>query len=232
MKGKRSMAKKTQQKKAPPTVITLTLAEEDGDARSGTLLIQRGELAHARQFSYASLGEIAAVLKDAVVALSAVEADPPVIPDMKRKSGEGKTGATAAATTPAAEEPTIDVPTRKGAVAVKMSHLKIVAGETDAATYRQATLAAGRFIDGKLWDGVTPIRFDDVAGVQRKLQHLTDKDLSLFTLDDFVQVGSAPDQPEARADPVQGEDDSGETNLEAALVSTNGSQPATGESGE
>jgi hypothetical protein len=225
------MAKKTQQKQAPPTVITVTLSEEEGDPRSGTLLIARGELAHVRQFTYTNLGEIAAVLKEAVVALSAVEADPPILPEVKAKSETGKNGAKATPTPPADEEPTIDVPTKKGTVAVKISHLKIVAGETDVAAYRQATLAAGRLMDGKLWDGTTPIRFDDVAGVQRKLQHLTDKDLSLFTLDDFVQVGSASDQPDAQANPAQEEADSGEPSLEASPVSANGAQPAAGETG-
>ena len=143
------MPKKKQQKQAPPTVITVTLPEEDGIQRSGTLLIQRGELAHVRQFSYTNLGEIAAVLKDAVVALSSVEADPPDISKANGKSSKAsKNDAKAADTPPEDEEPTIDVPTKKGTVAVKMSHLKIVAGETDAAAYRQATLAAGRFIDG------------------------------------------------------------------------------------
>jgi hypothetical protein len=225
------MAKKTQQKQAPPTVITVTLPEADGDPRSGTLLIARGELAHVRQFSYTNLGEIAAVLKEAVVALSAVEADPPILPEAKARPQAGKNGATAAPIPPADEEPTIDVPTKKGTVAVRISHLKIVAGETDAAAYRQATLAAGRFIDGKLWDGATPIRFDDVADVQRKLQHLTDKDLSLFTLDDFVRVGSASDQPEAQANRAQDEADSGEPSLEASPASANGAQPAAGETG-
>jgi hypothetical protein len=77
---------------------------------------------------------------------------------------------------------------------VKISHLKIVGGETDAAAYRQAVLLAGKLIDGKLWDGETPIRFDDVYAVARKMQYLTERDLSLFTLADFVQIGGV-EQP-------------------------------------
>lgn len=185
------MAKKKQQKQAPPTVITVTLPEEDGIQRSGTLLIQRGDLAHVRQFSYSNLGEIAAVLKDAVVALSSVEADPPDIGKVNGKATKAaRSNEKAADTPPEDEEPTIDVPTKKGAVAVKMSHLKIVAGETDAAAYRLATLAAGRFIDGGLWDATSPIQFEDVSGIQAKLKNLDDKDLSLFTLDDFVKLNS------------------------------------------
>ena len=56
---------------------------------------------------------------------------------------------------------------------------------------------AGRLIDGKLWDGETPIRFDDVYAVAKKMKHLTEKDLSLFTLEDFVQSGTdtSDDEP-------------------------------------
>src|SRR5690606_34213152 len=62
--------------------------------------------------------------------------------------------------------------------------------------YRQAVLIAGKLIDGKLWDGQSPVRFTDVYAVAKKMQYLTDKDLSLFTLEDFVQVGGAADAPE------------------------------------
>jgi hypothetical protein len=51
-------------------------------------------------------------------------------------------------------------------------------------------MLAGRLIDGKLWDDETPIRFDDVYAVAKKMKHLTEKDLSLFTLKDFVQSGT------------------------------------------
>jgi hypothetical protein len=96
------------------------------------------------------------------------------------------------------EEPTIEIPLKKGTKAVKISHLKIISsGESDAAAYRQATMLAGRLIDGKLWDGETPIRFDDVYAVAKKMKHLTEKDLSLFTLEDFVQSGTdtSDDEP-------------------------------------
>jgi hypothetical protein len=58
-------------------------------------------------------------------------------------------------------------------------------------------MLAGRLIDGKLWDGETPIRFDDVYAVAKKMKHLTEKDLSLFTLEDFVQSGTdtSDDEP-------------------------------------
>ena len=58
-------------------------------------------------------------------------------------------------------------------------------------------MLAGRLIDGKLWDGESPIRFDDVYAVAKKMKHLTDRDFSLFSLDDFVQSGkdASDDEP-------------------------------------
>ena len=95
------------------------------------------------------------------------------------------------------DEPTIEIPLKKGTKAVKISHIKIVRGESDAAAYRQATMLAGRLIDGNLWDGETAIHFDDVYAVAKKMKHLTDKDLSLFTLADFVQssTNASDDEP-------------------------------------
>ena len=70
---------------------------------------------------------------------------------------------------------------------VKISAIKIIGGESDTVAYQQAFAIAGRLIDGKLWDGEAPIRFDNVYAVAKRMRHLTDKDLSLFTLEDFVQ---------------------------------------------
>jgi len=119
------------------------------------------------------------------------EAPPPASPPTKK---------TATPTPPA--EPTVDVPLKKGTKAVKISHLKLVGGETDAAAYRQAVLLAGKLIDGKLWDGEMPIRIDDVYALAKKLKPLTERDLSLFTLQDFVQVGTLElsETPEETAD--------------------------------
>lgn len=180
-----SKTKTNKPKASPPTVITLTLPESSEEARPGTMLIARGDLAHVRQFTYASLSDLAVVIKDAVLALATVEADPPVIADTP-------TAQPASKPSPKPEppsEPTVDVPLKKGTKAVKISHLKIVGGETDAAAYRQAVLLAGKLIDGKLWDGESPIRFDDVYATAKKMKFLTERDLSLFTLADFVQVG-------------------------------------------
>jgi hypothetical protein len=185
-----SMSKKTVQN--PPTVITLTLPESESEARDGTLLVQRGDLARVHQFTYERIADLTEVIADALIAFAAVEADPPVIanvpppaPTPIKKS---------AAPAPSAET-TVDVPLKKGTKAVKISHLKIVGGETDAAAYRQAVLLAGKFIDGKLWDGETPIRIDDVYALAKKVKHLTERDLSLFALTDFVQVGAVEPEP-------------------------------------
>lgn len=45
------MSRSQDPKVMSPTLITLTLPEGDEPIRSGTLLIQRGELASIRQFS-------------------------------------------------------------------------------------------------------------------------------------------------------------------------------------
>jgi hypothetical protein len=134
-------------------------------------------------------------------------------------------------------EPTIDVPLKKGTLAVKISHLKIVGGETDAAAYRQAVLIAGKLVDGKLWDGSSPIRIDDVYAVQRKLKHLSDREMSLFVLEDFVRVGGAADAAEPiqdiESDAVETEDDgievepllTGSPSLNGKTFSANGHHP-------
>lgn len=184
----------TQATETPPTVITLTLpTPQDGgislERATATLLIQRSELAHIHQFHYqGDLNDMIAAIREAYDALAQVEDSPPVIPDLPQE--KPKQQATAAQPAADDEEPTIEIPLKKGVKAVKMSHLKIVGGETDAAAYRQAVLIAGRLIDGKLWDGESPIRFDDVYATAKKMQYLTDKDFPLFSLEDFVQRGS------------------------------------------
>ena len=171
----------------PPTVITLTLPENEDATHSGTLLVQRGDLARLHQFTYTRIADLSEIIADALIVFAAVEADPPVIADAPPPAPTS-TKKTATPTPPA--EPTVDIPLKKGTKAVKISHLKIVGGETDAAAYRQAVLLAGKLIDGKLWDGESPIRIDDVYALAKKLKHLTERDLSMFTLQDFVQVGT------------------------------------------
>jgi hypothetical protein len=180
----------------PPTVITLTLpTPHDGgipeDERTATLLIQRGDLAHLRQFHYNGyLPDVMEAIREATEALGVVEDNPPMIPETKPAAKPTSKAVAKPTPKPEPEEPTISVPLKKGSIDVKISHLKIVGGETDAAAYRQAVLIAGRLIDGKLWDGKSPIRIDDVYTVAKKLKHLADKELSLFALTDFVQIGT------------------------------------------
>lgn len=239
----------TQQKETPPTILTLTLPTPEGggidpERATATLLIQRGELAHLRQFHYnGQMADLIVAIREAHEALGLVEDNPPVIPDLPEEQSKPAPKAKArVAQKPSGdevdEEPTIDIPLKKGTKAVKISHLKIVGGETDAAAYRQAALIAGKLIDGKLWDGESPIRIDDVYAVEKRMKYLTDKDLSLFTLDDFVQVGAAADAaasageaaPEGSA--AQAEDSEADSSppvdsaaLEGVAASSNGQRP-------
>ena len=68
-----------------------------------------------------------------------------------------------------------------------------------------------KVIDGKLWDGQSPIRIDDVYTTMKKMKHLSEREMSLFALEDFVQVGGATDAPEivqdVEHDAVEMEDD-------------------------
>lgn len=212
----------------PPTVITLTLPTPEGggiapERATATLLIQRGELAHVHQFHYqGALFDLMNAIRQAHDALNQVETNPPVIPDLQEEKPEPKKKAKAAQKPQpqADEEPTIDIPLKKGVKAVKISHLKLVSGETDAAAYRQAVLIAGRLIDGKLWNGETPIRIDDVYATLKKMQHLTDKDFSLFRLEDFVQTGAVTETVN-----TSDEDDDAEDFAPVATVSLNGHHP-------
>lgn len=227
--------KQSTKQEPPPTIITLTLPtpSEGGiplERATATLLIQRGDLAHVRQFIYIVLEDLTTAIKDAYIALAAVEAEPPVIPEAPKAAPKSEPKAKAkgrvAAEPVVAEEPTIDIPLKKGTLAVKISHLKIIGGETDAAAYRQAVLIAGKLIDGKLWDGTSPIRIDDVYTTMKKMKHLSEREMSLFTLEDFVQIGGAADVPEAveddESDAVEVEDDGIETELLMATPSLNG----------
>jgi hypothetical protein len=220
-----------------PTIITLTLPTPEGggialERATATLLIQRGDLAHVRQFHYHGyLPDVVDAIREATEALGLLEDNPPVIPETPKAEpkaepkpkGKGK----AAAESLVEEEPTIDIPLKKGTLAIKISYLKIVGGETDAAAYRQAVLIAGKLIDGKLWDGQSPIRIDDVYSTMKKMKHLSEREMSLFTLEDFVQIGGTTDMPDAAADVgrdvVEVEDDEIETEpLRMASPSLNG----------
>lgn len=215
----------TGQKETPPTVITLTLPQQAEPETCGTLLVQRGDLARVHQFTYTRIADLAEIIADALITFAAVEANPPVVPDLPEEKPKPTATKAKATRKPQRqvedEEPTIDIPLKKGTKAIRLSHLRIVGGETDAAAYRQAVLIAGRLIDGKLWDGETPIRIDDVYATLKKMQHLTDKDFSLFRLEDFVQTGAVTETVN-----TSDEDHDTEDFVPAATVSLNGHHPA------
>ncbi|MEO1289006.1 MAG: hypothetical protein AAFV93_14670 [Chloroflexota bacterium] len=101
-----------------------------------------------RQFHYHGiLADLTDAIREASEARDLIEACPPVIPELP-KAKKGKKKRKAKADTPVDDgETTIEVPLKKGTQAVKMSHIKIVAGETDAVAYRQAKMLAGRLIE-------------------------------------------------------------------------------------
>lgn len=218
----------TQANETPPTIITLTLPTPEGggismERATATLLIQRGEMAHIHQFHYqGALSDLMNAIREAEAGLGQVEDNPPIIPDLPEETPKPepkKKGKSVQKLQPQTdEEPTIDIPLKKGVKAVKMSHLKIIGGETDAAAYRQAVLIAGRLIAGGLWDGESPIRINDVYATMKKMQHLTDKDFSLFNLEDFVQTGAITEEA------VPPDDDS-ENPVPVTTASLNGHHP-------
>lgn len=209
-----------------PTVLTLTLPEADSESKTGTLLVQRGDIARVHQFTYERVADLTEVIADALIAFAAVEADPPIIPDLTPPKPQARKQVEQPAPP---SEPTVDVPLKKGKKAVKISHLKITGGETDAAAYRQAVLIAGKLIDGKLWDGDSPIRIDDVHALAKKMKHLTERDLSLFALTDFVQTGDSNESDDTSL--IDEADDEDTLTLEAPqhpVISSNGHHGTNG----
>ena len=188
-----SQKKKRQSNEPPPIVITLTLPTPQGggiapERATATLLIQRGDLAQMRRFYYNGyLPDVMIAIREATEALGVLEDNPPVVPDAPKKARR-KHESTEDDIAQEDSEPTIDIPLKKGVKAVKISHLKIVSGETDAASYRLAVQIAAKLIGGGLWNGKTPIRIHDAHATLKQMAHLTDKEMSLFTLADFVET--------------------------------------------
>jgi hypothetical protein len=170
-------------------VITITLPDEHAGNTNTTLLIQRGEMAHLRQFAYSDAAVLGVVIAEAMEALATVEANPPLIPEAPKPEpipAASRKPVTKAAPTPAENtEPTLDIPLRKGVRKVAAALLALPDDEAE----RTAALAlTGRLIDGKLWDAKVPIRIHDVEDATRKLRYLSDKELALFTLEEFAEV--------------------------------------------
>jgi hypothetical protein len=196
------MAKKKRGKKKP-TVITLTLPDEGGIQQTGSLLIQRGDLAKVFQFHYCNTGDITSAIKDATKALASLEKFPPIIPEASKDKSSTKGRATKKATpAPKDDEPTVDLPTKNGTVAVKISYLKIISGDTDAAAYRKATLLGARLIDAGLWDGQSPIRIKDVHATYASIEDFDDNVLGVMTLPDVVQIDDESDEQDAPDTPT------------------------------
>lgn len=168
-----------------PTSIRLTLPET-GSPDAATLLIQRGELASLRQFAYTLETNLHTVITEALSAFAALEADAPLIPDAPPLR---PTSQVAPKPTPPTE-PMLEIPLKKGSKSVKLSHLEVVGGE-DETIQQQALALVGKLIEGKLWDGTVPIRIPDVPELAKKLKHLTARDLSLFRLEELVEIASA-----------------------------------------
>jgi hypothetical protein len=183
------MAKKKRGKKKP-TVITLTLPDEGGIQQTGSLLIQRGDLAKVFQFHYCNAGDITSAIKDATKELVELEKSPPVIPEAPVDKSAKEKPSKKATVKPKDDEPTVDLPAKNGTVAVKISHLKIISGDTDAAAYRRATLTGARLIDAGLWDGKTQIRIEDAHATYGRINDLDDEVLGAMKLSEIVQVGT------------------------------------------
>ena len=190
------MAKKKRGKKKP-TVITLTLPEEGGIQQTGSLLIQRGDLAKVFQFHYCNAGDITSAIQDATRAIAALEKFPPVIPEAPTTKTTNGKATKKSKPEPKDDEPTVELPVKSGTVAVKISHLKIISGETDAAAYRQATLIGARLIDVGLWDGQSPIRIEDAHATYARIKDLDDEMLGAMNLSDIVQVDETSDDEDA-----------------------------------
>lgn len=181
-----------------PIVITLTLPETGGD---GTLLIQRGDLAHMSQFAHTAETDFTTLVQQALAALSVVESDPPVIPDAPPRKTRTKS-----VVTPEPAEPMLDIPTKskKRTTQVPARLVQITGDETEDATQEQALKVAGRLLDSSLWNGETPIGIDDAPAALRRLDGLSDKELKLlFTLEQFVQVD--PRAGDEESNPPQGD---------------------------
>ena len=91
----------TNQKQAPPTIITLTLpTPSEGGIPPGqdtaTILIQRGELAHLRQFHYTLLDDLTTAIHEASEALDLLEDNPPTIPDIPVETPKSRSAAKSA----------------------------------------------------------------------------------------------------------------------------------------
>ena len=123
---------KTKRKQSEPTVITITLDNDGALLQTASLLIQRGELAKLMQIEYADSTDLARAIDNARAALNHIEKFPPQVPDTPSEPEQPQAEATP-------DEPTVDLPTTGDPTPIKLGHLKIVGGDTDAMAYRRAS---------------------------------------------------------------------------------------------
>jgi hypothetical protein len=172
------------------TIITLTLPPTERLDGQGTLLIQRGNLAHLTQFTYLGVQDIAAAIQNAYLALADVEDNPPIIP-------ETTVPPTPQAKPPAKpSEPLLSVLVGKKTVNILARYLQLAQPDQQ----EQGLFIAGKLLSSKLWDGKTPIFIPDAVKVAKQLKHLDEKTLALFKLEDFVQCGTDTPPAEIVAD--------------------------------
>ena len=182
--------------------ITITMPPD----APATMLMGRGNLAVTHTYAGGIPGthNDKHALEAAYDKLVALEANPPQLPDppkTERKS-KGKRKAKAKA------EPTVEVPLAKGTRTVPISRVKLTGGETDAAAYQQALACAGRLLEGGLWDGEEPLHIPDAYALARKLKPYQTKELTLFTLEELLDVPATPKvipmptEPDATSDDV------------------------------
>jgi hypothetical protein len=163
------------------TIITLTLPHSDRLDGKGTLLIQRGALAHLMPFTYIDAQDITAAIQSAYIALTALENNPPVISEILPATPP-KPSITRPVTS---AEPMLDIPVGKKTQRIPARLLQVAQPDQQ----EQAIQIASKLLVSKLWDGQSVIRIADAAKTLKKLQPLDVKTLSLFTLTDFVEIG-------------------------------------------
>jgi len=166
--------------------ITITMPPDS----PATVLMQRGDLAVTHTYSGGIPGthNDKHALEAAYDKLTALEANPPQVPELPKPKRKAKADA----------EPTVEIPLAKGTRTVPISRVKLTGGETDGAAYDRALNCAGRLIDSGLWDGETPLHIPDAYALARKLKPYQTKELTLFTLDELL----APDDAQPKLIPM------------------------------
>jgi hypothetical protein len=99
----------------PPITLTLTLPDPDSERPTGTLLVQRGDLARLHQFVHTRIADLTEIIADALIAFAAVEANPPAVPQTPPPASAKEARPTTERKPQAPPEPTVDIPLKKAA---------------------------------------------------------------------------------------------------------------------